>query len=113
MQGELLNGAVVDVFRGTEGEPDPGKPDDVWGYYTTYRWRKYLSRLAEPQFQPYRPAYANYLCRVWDRSHGGSSALRQLKLYVRAESNEPDGREPHQDTLLLLVHNCPENKAPR
>lgn len=113
VQGELLNGAVVDVLRGTEGEPDPGKPDDVWSYYSTYRWRKYLSRLAEPQFQRYRPAYANYLCRVWERSHRESSVLRQLKLYVRAESNEPDGREPRQDTLLLLVHNCPENKDPR
>lgn len=112
VRGELLNGAVVDVLRGTEGEPDPGKPDDVRGYYTTYRWRKYLSRLAEPQFQPYRPAYANFLCREWERSHQGVWALRQIKLYVRTESNEPDGREPQQDTLLLLVHDCPANRTP-
>ncbi len=105
--GELDSGDVVDVVNGTQGPPDINKPLDVTNYYGTYRWRKYLSRLAEPKYKAYRPAYANYLCRTWNRTHSDTSSLKSLKLYARTEANRIDGAIPPQETFLLLVHTCP------
>lgn len=111
VRGEKGNGAVVDVLKGTEGEPDIGKPLEAMNYYPTYRWRKYLSRLAEPNFRQYRPAFSDYLCRTWNRSHGEAAQLASLKLYARTEVNRLDGTIPLQETFLLLVHPCTPSAA--
>jgi len=107
VRGELIDGRIVDVLRGTEGEPKMDPPFDVNAQYPTFRWEKYLSRLALASYQPYRPAYANYLCRRWNDSHDPSSRLKRLWLNVITETNELDRQPTRQETLLVLIHTCP------
>lgn len=106
VRGELSNGTIVDVLKGTWGEPDWGPPVDFTHTYPTYRWEKFLSRLALGRYQSHRPSYARYLCRQWNESHGGFAPLLRLWLHVATETNQLDGRLPQRETLLLLVYDC-------
>lgn len=94
MQGLLANGSEVDLFReGTAVTWE--KPTDIASMYSNERWRKYLMNIWAKKNAAYRPYYADYLCRDWNRSHSFEEQLRSLKIVFNLEFTPAPG-EPQK-----------------
>ena len=106
VRGETASGGVVEVLHDRAGEPDWTRPKYLSREYPTYRWRKYLIALKNDNFAKYRPYYARYLCRTWNRGHPRADQLVELSIYFNYEV-VPREYLPRQTTRkLLYVHQC-------
>ncbi|MGH7279543.1 MAG: hypothetical protein ACREJG_12765, partial [Candidatus Rokuibacteriota bacterium] len=101
--GRLQNGEVVDLFRGGEGVRWE-KPDSVADTYPNTRWRRYMMLLRN--HRGYAPSYARYLCRSWNRTHGGGRSLRELEIVFVVERTLPDYRPSEPQKVSLLRRTC-------
>ena len=104
--GELEDGRVVDVVAGIGSLPTFEKPAYVSQMYSSYRWRKYLRLVSHVDYHQYRPAYASYLCRSWNRDHRGGAGLKELKIYFNLERTLPNYQVEEVERLLLEVRQC-------
>jgi len=118
--GVLRDGTSVDVLHLRIGDPDWTRPAYLAEEYPTYRWRKYLVRLAHSDYVQHRPFYAQYLCRLWNERTTRGRELVELKLYFNLERVQPDYQPRKKERLLLHVHQCsvpagpkPESPVPR
>ena len=112
VRGVTHDGTVVDVLKRTKGEPDFFRPGRLAREYATYRWRKYLHRLAYSLEETHRSLYAQYLCRVWNRENPTGGRLARLQLYFNYERVEPDYQPRRSQRILLHEHACAADARP-
>ncbi|GAM20743.1 hypothetical protein SAMD00019534_039180, partial [Acytostelium subglobosum LB1] len=114
MPGTLVNGSVVDVYRGG-GEVDYEKPEMVSKIFPTQRWRKYLMNLEGSGNRDKRLHYGRYLCREWNwygRHTEEGTQLKSFKIIYMLEmtpSMPKDGVmpiDPKPNPLELWSHQC-------
>ncbi|PSQ39974.1 HTTM domain-containing protein, partial [Halobacteriales archaeon SW_12_71_31] len=67
------------------------RPPDLADAYPTHRWMRYLLNLRAPDNAELRPAFADHLCRRWERRH--DAALEDVTVYFMAEPTDLDGPE--------------------
>lgn len=102
--GRLANGTEVDLWK--DGAPVVyERPGLLSAEFPSYRWRKLMFILKEkgPQF---RPVYARYVCRLWNRAHEGGEALVRLELVYMKEESLAGGKVEPARRVSLLVHRC-------
>jgi hypothetical protein len=83
--GLMRDGRTVDLASGNLGAISREPPAYVAGGFRSYRWRRYLNRIA--QYPPetgaaYYELYAAYLCRDWNRRHAGDDDLLTVSFYL-------------------------------
>lgn len=99
---ELLNGKLVDLYRG--GAPlEWKKPPLVSLTYRDQRWRKYLENLISPSGQKYLPYYARYLCVEWNRHHPGEEEIKSLQIVYMKHYIFPNNQV--SDTIKTVLWN--------
>ena len=105
VRGETDDGTVVDVLRGFEGEPMFTRPL-LSREYPTFRWRKYLTRLAYETGPEHWQLYAQYLCRTWNEGKAAPNRLARLWIYFNNERIRADDRPRVTERVLLHSHHC-------
>ena len=84
--GKLRSGKIVDLFR--EGkEVSFSKAMYPSLEYKNHRWRKYMELLRKRP--PLQVIYARYMCREWNRRHGGDDTLEELEIIFLLEWTQP------------------------
>ncbi len=106
VRGVMEDGAVVDVWHGTPGEPDTAKPHYMSKWFPDYRWRKYLSRLPTKRFRPQIKNFARYYCRTFNRFDRGAVRLATLTIDYHRERTLPDYQPPEYKVIRLMNWNC-------
>jgi len=110
IEGELTDGTVVDVYRGTPGLADFDKPEVVSQVYANYRWRKFLSQLEDQTYenvpQTLALTYGRYLCQNWRETHPERPALSTFILYFQTEVSQPPGVPKEVETQQVWSHDC-------
>ena len=106
LRGEVLDGTPVDAYDLRYGEPSFEKPALVSRTFSSYRWRKYLVRLALAENQKYRPLYAAYVCRRWNEKHTRDERLASLRMYFMLEKTRLSYEPPEVERMLLMKHAC-------
>lgn len=98
MQGMTRSGQRVDVWgQGT----DERRPTDFGKAYRNQQWMGYVFLLRVPQLAGYRPYFARYLCREWNRRNG--DALDSLSIaFVGAQTPSPG--EPAVPPVKREIH---------
>ncbi|MEX3011538.1 HTTM domain-containing protein [Hoeflea sp. TYP-13] len=110
IEGRLLNGEPVDVYRGMDGRVDRTKPKFVSAAYANYRWRKFLSNLEDQSYLPVRPflaaQYAHYLCRSWNADREGGERLFTLEIAFNVEFTPPSGAPRVASERIVSSYDC-------
>lgn len=110
IEGELIDGTVVDVFKGQKGLANFDKPEVVSQVYPNYRWRKFLSIMEDRSYHDSHHTialnYARYLCRNWSKSQSGMPALDTFVIYFQVEPTPPPGGEKEVSTRQIWSHDC-------
>ena len=91
--------------------PDFRKPENLYtSQFSSYRWRKYLRRLAERSNERHRLAYGRWLCRGWPVEPVpeaiGAEALERFYLYYIHETTPLPGAEPKLRIQMVWRHFC-------
>ncbi|MBO9999010.1 MAG: DUF393 domain-containing protein [Cyanobacteria bacterium SID2] len=91
IRGVLEDGTVVDLLRGTEGEPNFEKPsiEQRNTQYPNMQWRTYFINLNRAIGQKLYPHYAEYLCHQWNSTH--DRKLKNLDIFFMDERTIPPG----------------------
>jgi predicted DCC family thiol-disulfide oxidoreductase YuxK len=106
VRGETASGRAVDVLQNELAKPDWTRPKYLTSTYPTYRWRKYLVRLAYARYAPYRPYFADYLCREWNAHSAPADRLVRIALYFNLEHTPADYGPRRTERTLLHVQDC-------
>lgn len=102
MQGQLKNGKVVDVFR--KGAPLSWKrPSLISADYPNYHWRIYLVALFNHSYLAWRPYYADYLVREWNRTHTADEQLVDLQIFYMYEGVLPETNLADRNATKMFV----------
>jgi hypothetical protein len=105
MQGKLKNGKLVDIFR--NGAPlSWERPKLISADYSNYHWRIYLVALFNHSYLGWRPFYADYLVREWNKSHGEGEQLEDLQIYYMHEGVLPETNHSDRIATKLFVWQC-------
>lgn len=106
IEGKLLNGDSVDLFR--NGAPLTfEKPKLVSALYPNQRWRKYMMNLWSKRFADYRKPLAKYLCQKWNSTHSGLQRLHTINIIYVLEKTLEDFSIKPAKKLRLYSHKCP------
>jgi hypothetical protein len=105
---DLKDGSQVDLIQGG-AEVSWEKPKSFHQAYKNERWRKYLMNLYKKDYSEYRPYFAEYLCRDWNRIHRGEKKLEHLQIFFMMERTLPDGEAPIRK-VSLLDYQCGKGK---
>lgn len=104
-QGELKNGATVDVLHdGRDLNWD--KPELISQTYPNDRWRKYMMNLWQKNNSAYRQYYGQYLCRTWNVEHPQNEQLAKIELDYILEKTLPDYVQSNPQKVTILKQNC-------
>ena len=104
VRGKATTGETVDVLKGTVGEPSWQRPHRLASQYSSnYRWRKVLTELPRESKQAYRPSYANYLCRSWNKTKPNGLTLAELEIFLNSERVVLND-DPRPVERILLHH---------
>jgi hypothetical protein len=106
VRGELADRTPVDVYNGMLGEPTATKPRDSSRIFSSYRWRKYLTRLLRADEEPHRSQYAQYLCERWNRATTAEFQLRELSIYYLLQKTLPDYQRSETRSRLVWRGKC-------
>ncbi|MDW3223901.1 MAG: HTTM domain-containing protein [Paracoccaceae bacterium] len=110
IQGELTDGAVVDVYNMRIEPVDTNRPAVVSDVYVNARWRKYLSNLEDQSYndEPQRLAlnYSRYLCRKWTAKHPSTAPLSTFVVTFNVDWSRPPGLSKETATRMVWAHNC-------
>jgi hypothetical protein len=91
--GLTRDGRTVDLATGNIGAVSRKPPEHVASGFRSYRWRRYLNRIAQYPAETgaaYFELYAAYLCRDWNRRHAGDDDLLTVSFHlVRKEYVAP------------------------
>jgi hypothetical protein len=75
--------------------------------YKDFRWRKYMVNLWARNYAAYRPYYAHFLCREWNRSHDYQNQVTSLEIIYMKEDTPPPGQPlPKAVPVPLGNWNC-------
>ena len=111
--GVVADGTLVDARTAVATTPDFRKPDKLYAtQFGTYRWRKYLRRLAERSAEPYRVHYGRWLCRRANATRPDNPLARFYLYYVR-EPTPPPGEQTKLRGHLVWRHFCLSEVIPR
>jgi len=108
IRGEMEDGSVMDLWAGTEGEPDPSKPKYVVNWYPDYRWRKYLSRVPLDGYEDQLHNFARYYCRKYNRFEPGPQRLYKIRIDYHREWTMPNYQPRQYKKIHLLDWYCYE-----
>jgi hypothetical protein len=78
--GTRADGKTVEVLFGSGKEVTWERPRYVAAMFPDQRWRKYLVNLRKARFARHRKRLAGYLCRDWNETHAGESAIESVEL---------------------------------
>lgn len=105
--GRLVDRTQVDLWE-PGGPVSYTRPALISDDFPSYRWRKLLFILKKkgPQF---RPIFARYLCRTWNRMHPPDKQLVHLELVYMREESLPDWAVDGPNRVSLLFHRCEDS----
>ncbi len=107
VRGVTSTGAPVDVLNNRVGEePHWERPERLAGKYSSYRWRKYLVRMKNDKEAQFRPYYARYLCRQWNRGRTPEERIAELTIYFNAEWIVRDYGPRKAERKLVHTESC-------
>jgi hypothetical protein len=96
----LRDGHTLDLWRGPK-RVSWKEPASIEALYPNERWRKYAENLAKsPQLEI---DYSRYLCRSWNTSHHGGTALDRFKIYYMQTLTPPSASDRVSTHRLLQV----------
>ncbi|GAB4226815.1 MAG: HTTM domain-containing protein [Chlamydiales bacterium] len=100
IEGELVSGNKIDIFRGGR-EVDWKKPQYVSFLYQNDRWRKYMMNLWWRKNAKHRKYLADYLVKKWNQEHQGTQQLKRVKIYFVLERTDEDVAASSPRRILL------------
>lgn len=110
MAGISPTGQLLDVLQHRIGVPDARKPAHfVPEQAPNDRWRKYYSRLLEPEFGGELGRYAGAQCRAWNQraaQDAGWPVLEAFNIYYIEERTPPMGQVGTLSFHLVWRHHC-------
>lgn len=108
IRGVLADGTVVDLLRGTEGEPSFDKPTiaerNAW--YPNMQWRTYFINLNRAIGGRLYPSYVEYVCRQWNATHSDDRQMQRLEIFFMDERTVPPGEEQTVERVLHWEKDC-------
>lgn len=102
MQGALKNGHMVDVFR-NGAELSWERPALISADYPNYHWRIYLVALFNHSYLAWRPYYAEYIAREWNKNHPADEQLEDLQIFYMYEGVLPETNHADRNATRLFV----------
>lgn len=104
--GRLEDGRTIDAITHAQ-EFLMERPEAYAAAIPNDRWRKYWGKISKPQFAPFRPFLAEYLCRRWNRNaRTGERMISVEVIHVRELATHPG--QPIVRRPVPLVHGpCP------
>jgi hypothetical protein len=101
---DLANGTQVDLFTGQPVSWE--KPKDIGAYFGDDRWRRYLSNLFDDQDPKALQAYADYLVRNWNQTHGEDQKVQAVTITFMRQETQPDltVSDPQKDVLYFHAY---------
>ena len=118
VEGDFATFASVDLLRGG-GAVSWDRPPLVSKTFANTRWRQYFANIAwdwprgseqQRTVEASRTAYADLLCRTWNRSHATSENIVSVRVtYVHHPVGEPG---PSPERHLLVRRMCPNIGGP-
>ena len=108
LPAKLADGSEIDLLHPDRGAPDYSKPRNYSQTHVNAHWNSYLAHLWEPSRDTERDNYARYLCRQWNRQHGGTPAKRLMtfKMIHMLEHTPPPGEPAQLEQVVLSRHEC-------
>lgn len=110
MAGISPEGQVLDVLKERIGTPDARKPANfIPEQAANDRWRKYYSRIMEPEFSGELGRYAGARCRAWNlraAEQPGWPVLEAFNIYFIEERTPAMGHSAELTFHLLWRHHC-------
>jgi hypothetical protein len=102
MQAQLKNGKVVDVFR--DGAPlSWERPKHISADYPNHQWRIYLVALFSHSYLAWRPFYADYLVREWNKKHPSDEHIEDLQIFYMYEGVLPESNPADRQATKMFV----------
>lgn len=110
--GMLENGEQVDLVR--PGQPlSYEMPERVSGEYPNVRWHVWGIWNYTQRFRDYRPYWARYLCREWNREAEEGRRLTSLKIIYMLKRVPLYGQPPSTvEQRVLWRHDCTGGASP-
>jgi hypothetical protein len=99
IEGELINGKRIDLFRAGH-KLSFEKPDSVAWWFPNQRWRKYIMNLYDIRHREHRDLFLRYLSERWNAEHRGPWQVGKARLYYTLEKTTREGSEPPKKILL-------------
>lgn len=107
MPGKLIDGTQVEVFQHRMTAPVLDESNFKENPYPTYRWRKYLQRLALEEYADHRKYLGAYLCRSWNEKHHPLQHLLFFQIYFFQVNTPPPGiPKPPPQRLRIWEQSC-------
>jgi hypothetical protein len=109
MPGVLKNGQVVDIWRG--GKPvDWARPLEISSDYANHMWRIYMIALFNDGYKAYRPDFAAYMCREWNKTHIPEEHLKSFQMFYMYEGPLPEInlKDRVAQKVTVWEYTCPE-----
>lgn len=101
-EGDLLHGGL----HGDEVSWD--KPEDPADMYANWRWRRYMTwYMWTPRGEPYRPAFAAYLCRTWSGEHPEEKRALSIEMTWVRQVTEVNFTLRAPERVLVYQGACP------
>jgi hypothetical protein len=83
------------------------QPDNIVnGYYKDKYWRKYLSAIAQDNYENEQREFARYACRTWNAHYGGQARLDTLQIITVKRPTLLDGGEGKETRTLVAEYTC-------
>jgi hypothetical protein len=105
VRGTTVEGQPVDVLRDRVGEPEWTRPRLLADTHPTYRWERYRMFLMNDRNAKYRPYYAQYLCRQWNRDPAHAK-IASVEIYFNREYVPRDYLSRHTERVLVDRETC-------
>jgi hypothetical protein len=103
---KLADGTEVDLLHG--GAVSWDKPENPADMYANWRWRRYMIWYVwTPRGEPYRPAFAAYLCRTWNGGHPEAKRALSIEMTWVRQITEVDFTLRAPERVLVYQGDCP------
>jgi predicted DCC family thiol-disulfide oxidoreductase YuxK len=108
VEGIMVDGGSVDVFREQLGSPPISKPKSLSSNFSYYRWKKFLSRAYQQKNFQARGYYASYHCKRWNKKQVlPEKRLKQINISVGIEKTLVlDTSDEVEQVIDLGTYSC-------
>jgi hypothetical protein len=104
--GTLEDGSEVDVLHQTPSAPSWEAPERISASFANDRWRSYSMMIWLVENESYRLYYAQYLCRLWNRSAPEGKRLKWFQAYFMSKPVLPDYQRSVPEKVLTWEQDC-------